>query len=241
MSCKPSFDGSTVSSVTGCKARRITESAHPERIGYSRVHERHTALRAPMTPTSPPGPAPAVSPLDISPWVKRWSQALRPGATALDLACGSGRHLRHLAAAGMAVTGVDRDEAAVAALRPLAEIIVADIEGQVWPLAGRRFDLVVVTNYLWRPLLPLIVDAVAPGGWLLYETFADGQQTIGRPARPDFLLQPGELLDVCRGRLRVIGYEDGFDPSGVNGRYVQRVAAVRPAGDAGIYQRHRLD
>ena len=183
--------------------------------------------------------------IDISPWLRRWPQAVRPGATALDLACGSGRHLRHLAAAGMKVTGVDRDEAAVAPLRGMAEILVADIEGKTWPLEGRTFNLVLVTNYLWRPLLPHIVAAVAPGGWLVYETFADGQQTIGRPARPDFLLQPGELLDLCRGALRVVGYEDGYEggsgQSVVNGRYVQRVAAVRPAGEAGIYQRHTLD
>ena len=179
---------------------------------------------------------------DVSKWLLRWPQAMRAGATALDLACGSGRHVRHLAAAGMTVTGVDRDEAAVTPLRDIAEIIVADIEnkeaGAGWPLEGRQFDLVLVTNYLWRPLLPRIKAAVAPGGWLVYETFADGHQTIGRPARPDFLLQPGELLSVCEG-LRVVGYEDGFE-SVVNERYVQRVAAVREAAEPGIYQRYTL-
>ncbi|WP_233151772.1 bifunctional 2-polyprenyl-6-hydroxyphenol methylase/3-demethylubiquinol 3-O-methyltransferase UbiG [Pelomonas sp. KK5] len=175
-----------------------------------------------------------------SPWLLRWPQALREGATALDLACGSGRHLKHLAAAGLRVTGVDRDEAAVAPLRSLAEILVADIEAGPWPLEGRAFDLVLVTNYLWRPLLPHIVDAVAPGGWLIYETFADGHQTIGRPARPDFLLQPGELLRACAG-LRVVGYEDGFEGAAETGRYVQRIAAVRDAAETGVYQRYMLD
>ncbi len=67
----------------------------------------------------------------------------------------------------------------------------------------------VVTNYLWRPRLPDIVAAVAPGGVLLYETFAAGNETVGKPSRPDFLLQPGELLDACAA-LRVVAYEDGF-------------------------------
>jgi len=174
----------------------------------------------------------------VSPWLLRWSQACRPDASALDLACGSGRHLRYLAQLGMRVTGVDRDVAAIAALHEWGEIIPADIEAGPWPLAGRVFDLVLVSNYLWRPLLPQITAAVAPGGWLIYETFAQGQQSIGRPARAEFLLQPGELLQACQG-LRVIGYEDGFD--GVNGRYVQRVAAVRtPSIEDGVFQRYAL-
>ena len=176
-----------------------------------------------------------------SAWLLRWPEACRAGASALDLACGSGRHLRHLAGLGMKVTGVDRDAAALAPLAGLAEILVADIEAGPWPLEGRHFDLVLVSNYLWRPLLPRIVDLVAAGGWLIYETFADGQQSIGRPARAEFLLQPGELLAACRG-LRIVAYEDGFEPGrdGVNPRFVQRVAAVREVPQAGVYQRYTL-
>ena len=192
-----------------------------------------------------------------SDWVLRWAQAWRDrdGVTALDLACGSGRHLRLLAGEGAAVTGVDRDAAALATLAGLSdgvELIEADIEQGPWPLADRVFDVVIVTNYLWRPLLPRVVEAVAPGGWLIYETFTDGQQTVGRPANPDFLLRPGELLAAVHG-LRVLAYEDGFiqaEPPNagggvVNGRYVQRVAAVRenrPADGAtpGVYPRYRL-
>lgn len=159
-----------------------------------------------------------------SPWVTRWAHLLPAGATVLDVACGSGRHLRWLAALGHRVTGVDRDEAAVAPLRALAEVMVADIEQGPWPWPGRRFDAVIVTNYLWRPLLPTIVDAVADGGVLIYETFADGQQTVGRPSRPDFLLRPGELLAACAG-LHVVAYEDGFLDAPA--RFVQRIAAVR--------------
>jgi SAM-dependent methyltransferase len=162
--------------------------------------------------------------LPPSDWVQRWAPLVRSGGSVLDVACGSGRHLRWLAGQGFVVTGVDRDEAALAPLRALGEIVVADLEGAPWPLPGRRFDAVVVTNYLWRPLLPVLRDSLVDGGVLIYETFADGQQTIGRPSRPEFLLQPGELLAAAAG-LRVVAYEDGLldHPP----RFVQRIAAVR--------------
>lgn len=110
------------------------------------------------------------------------------------------------------------------------EAVVADIEHGPWPFAGRRFDAVVVTNYLWRPLMPVLLDSLAPGGVLIYETFTQGNETVGKPSRPDFLLRPGELLDICRS-LRVVAFEDGFQegPQGQAARFVQRIAAVREA------------
>jgi SAM-dependent methyltransferase len=172
-----------------------------------------------------------------SAWVRRWSHLVPTGATVLDLACGSGRHVRWFASRGARVIGLDRDAAAVEPLKTLAEVVVADVESGPWPLAGRRFDAVVVTNYLWRALLPTVVDSLAPGGVLIYETFAAGNQTVGRPSNPDFLLQPGELLQVARG-LRVLGYEDGFldEPA----RFVQRITAVRPDPAAHPHPRHHL-
>lgn len=110
--------------------------------------------------------------------------------------------------------------------------MVADIEGGPWPFAGRQFAVVVVTNYLWRPLMPTLLESLAPGGVLIYETFTQGNETVGKPSRPDFLLRPGELLDVC-GDLRVVAFEDGFEATaeGSPQRFVQRVVAVRePAG-----------
>jgi SAM-dependent methyltransferase len=168
-----------------------------------------------------------------SDWVTRWAAACPARGRALDLACGGGRHLRWLAAQGWTVTGVDRDAQALASLQGLGELIQADLEGAAWPLAGRQFELVVVTHYLWRALWPDLLGALAPGGLLIYETFASGQQTVGRPSRPEFLLQPGELLQACAG-LRVLAYEDGVlaDPQ----RFVQRIAAAhdadRPPGQA---------
>lgn len=176
-----------------------------------------------LTPTHAASSAPSA-------WLLRWQRHFGAGQTALDLACGSGRHVRWLTTRGLQVCAVDRDGAALAGLQDTgAERIEADLEGGPWPLGERRFDLVLVTNYLWRPLLPRLVEAVAPGGWLIYETFAEGHQLIGRPSRPDFLLRHGELLTATAG-LRIVGYEDGFvdgDGGSVNPRQVQRVAAVR--------------
>ena len=164
-----------------------------------------------------------------SPWIMRWADSIPAAGSVLDLACGSGRHVRHLAARGLRVTAVDRDRDALAHSRGVAaEVIEADLEGAAWPLPGRRFDAVVVTNYLWRALLPTIVDSVAEGGVLLYETFALGQEQLGRPTNPDFLLRPGELLTVARG-LHVLGYEDGI--AAAPERRVQRLAAWRAHGD----------
>ena len=157
-------------------------------------------------------------------WIARWSHLLPAGCTLLDLACGHGRHMRHFAQMGHLVTGVDRNPDAIAAVSSLGEAMCADIENGPWPLAGRTFGGVVVTNYLWRPLWPKILASLAPNGVLIYETFSAGNETVGKPSRPDFLLHPGELLDVCKN-LRVVSFEEGFlaQPD----RFVQRIVAVR--------------
>jgi SAM-dependent methyltransferase len=169
-----------------------------------------------------------------SAWVQRFSALLPAGASVLDVACGSGRHLRWLAAQGCAVTGVDLDAAALQSLQGLGRLVTADIEGGPWPLDGAVFDGVVVTNYLWRALFPRILASLAPGGVLIYETFADGQQHIGKPSRPEFLLQRGELLRLCAG-LRVVAFEDGFEDGSNGGRCVQRIAAVHDQGGPGSH------
>ena len=181
-----------------------------------------------------------------SDWVVRWTPLLPPAARVLDVACGHGRHVRWLAAAGHRVTAVDRDPALLAPLGALATTLAADLEADAWPLAGQAFDAVVVTNYLWRPLFPALKAAVAAGGLLIYETFAQAQAMLGRPRRPEFLLQPGELIDVLRGgeaaaatalsppafpsgQWRVIAFEEGRLPArgDVPERAVQRIVARR--------------
>lgn len=153
------------------------------------------------------------------------------GGAVLDVACGGGRHTRFFRDRGHPVSAVDRDTGGVADLRdhPGVDIVEFDLEvGAPVPFRGRAFDGVVVTNYLHRPILPDIVGAVAAGGVLLYETFARGHERFGRPDRPDFLLEPGELLAAVAGRLRVVAYEDLIldDPGP---KAVQRIAAVRSA------------
>lgn len=163
-----------------------------------------------------------------SPWIQRWSHLVRSGGTVLDVACGSGRHVRWFHQRNHLVTGVDIAQDAIESIADLGEMVVADLEGGPWPLRGRRFDAVVVTNYLWRPLFPALLESLEPGGVLLYETFAQGHESVGKPSRPDFLLAPGELLRICQG-LRIVAYEHGklAQPE----RFVQRIAAVRePVG-----------
>jgi SAM-dependent methyltransferase len=173
---------------------------------------------------------------EVSAWVARFAPLIASGAHALDLACGGGRHARYLAARGCTVEAVDRDAEALLGLSGAASIVVrhADLESGAWPYADAGFGAVVVTNYLFRPLLPLIAASLAPGGVLIYETFAQGNESYGRPSNPDFLLAPGELLGVARAaRLRVVAYEDGYvefpKPA-----VVQRIAAVREPAEPAL-------
>lgn len=158
-----------------------------------------------------------------SEWVLKWLHLIPSNDQVLDLACGHGRHMRALKAQGLDVLGVDRDPVALQAASAHGQVLQADLENQPWPLVGQQFGGVVVTNYLWRSLFPFILKSLRPGGVLIYETFAVGQETVGKPSNPDFLLQHGELLKVCEG-LRVVAYEDCFlsDPP----RFVQRIVAV---------------
>jgi SAM-dependent methyltransferase len=164
-----------------------------------------------------------------SAWAERFLGGVRPGGRILDVACGAGRHLRLALKLGYSVVGVDRDLGGVEDLRGRrrVELVCADLEeGNSVPFASEVFDGVIVTNYLWRPLLPFVVAAVARDGVLIYETFAVGQEQFGRPANPDFLLRPGELIDAVRPRLVPVTYEHVtlLDPP----RRVQRIAAVGP-------------
>lgn len=165
-----------------------------------------------------------------SPWITRFAGHVPDDGSVLDLACGGGRHGRLFLARGHNVTFVDRDIAAVTDLsgHVSAELIEADLEADTdWPLPDRMFDTVIVTNYLWRPILPHIVATVAAGGLLLYETFASGNEAFGRPRNPDFLLKAGELLEAVRGQLEILGYEH-CQLETPSPRVIQHIAARRP-------------
>lgn len=151
----------------------------------------------------------------------------------LDVACGNGRNARWLAGRGHPLVGIDRDAAALDGLRAdgIGNPICADLENAPWPLPGARFSAVIVTNYLWRPLFPALRSSVAAGGLLLYETYALGQQALGHPRNPDFLLRSGELLQQFPAPVwHVIAYEDGYDPA-LRSR-IQRIAVARAAAAA---------
>jgi SAM-dependent methyltransferase len=166
----------------------------------------------------------------VSSWVARWAPQIPPGSV-LDLACGSGRHARLLAGFKHAVTALDRDAQALAAAAGQGIATVQhDLEapGAAWPFAPGSFAGIVVTNYLHRPLFGDIAAALAPDGMLIYETFARGNEMFGKPSNPDFLLNPGELLELAaRGGLRVLAYEDGVIALPKPAR-VQRLCAVGP-------------
>lgn len=165
-----------------------------------------------------------------SPWILAWAPLFKAGGRVLDLACGSGRHVRWLAAQGFNVMAVDRDAEALRELATLSRVqcCVRDIEAEPWPFPGETFDAIVVTNYLHRPLLPILVRSLCRRGVLLYETFAQGNGRFGRPANPDFLLQPGELLRAVDDALHVVSYEDRF-VAAPQAAMVQRICAVRAA------------
>lgn len=164
--------------------------------------------------------------LPASAWVRRFAGLVEKPGPVLDLAAGRGRHTRYFKGLGHHVTALDRDTAALADAG--VEIISADLEdGSPWPLRGREFAGIVVTNYLHRPLFPFLATALKPGGILIYETFGAGNERFGKPSNPDFLLQPGELLQVAlRYELAVLAYEcsEQTEPKRA---VVQRMAAQR--------------
>jgi SAM-dependent methyltransferase len=157
--------------------------------------------------------------LEPSAWVGRWAALVTRGPV-LDVASGAGRHARFFAARGLNVIAVDRDA------QPMPEAITfvkADLEdGSPWPFTGQRFGGIVVTNYLHRPLLPVLAQSLTEGGALIYETFMAGNEKFGKPSNPDFLLRPGELLQAF-ARLTIVAFEQGTTGKAV----VQRICAIQ--------------
>lgn len=166
--------------------------------------------------------------LSPSPWVVRFAPLIPAGGRVLDLACGRGRHARYLAGLGYRVEAVDQDAEALASLAGIAGIETRhqDLEGGGWPYFGQAFDGVVVTNYLYRPLLPQIMSLLNENAVLIYETFMAGNELLGKPENPAFLLRKGELLEAVRGRLNVVAFEQGRveEPRPA---MIQRICAAR--------------
>lgn len=157
-----------------------------------------------------------------SAWVVRWAPLVTRG-TVLDVACGGGRHSRLFLDRGLEVVAVDREPREI----PGARFVRADLEGgNPWPFAGERFEGIVVSNYLYRPLFPHLLQALAPGGVLIYETFMRGNERFGRPSNPQFLLRPGELLEAFGRELSVIAFEQGRVER-PKAALIQRLCALR--------------
>jgi SAM-dependent methyltransferase len=162
-------------------------------------------------------------------WVERFLPLVTAGGTVLDLACGQGRHSLLAAQRGYRVDAVDRDATALAGIAAQASGVFtreADLEGGPWPYHGCAFDGIVVTNYLFRPLLPLLLNALEVNGVLIYETFMVGNERFGKPANPAFLLRLGELLEVVRRKLIVVAFEQG-EVDTPRPAVVQRLCATR--------------
>ncbi len=169
-----------------------------------------------MNPDQPP-----------SSWVRRFAPLIPAGGRVLDVACGQGRHARLLAGMGYRVEAVDRDAQMLASLEGTAGIRtrVADLEGGAWPYASACFEGVIATCYLHRPRFDALIDALTPGGVLIYETFMVGNEVFGKPSNPDFLLQRDELLERVRPRLTVIAFEQGRVESPKTA-LMQRICAI---------------
>jgi len=166
-----------------------------------------------------------------SAWVTRFAPLVPAGGRVLDLACGGGRHARWLAARGYQVEAVDRDAAALATLQDVPGVTPrqAELEDGPWPLAGAQFDGIVVTNYLYRPRFAALLDCLAAGGVLIFETFMVGNERFGKPSNPDFLLRPGELLERLGGDYSIVAFEQG-EVAAPRPALIQRVCALRGGG-----------
>ena len=159
--------------------------------------------------------------IEPSAWVVRWAPLIT-GGTVLDVACGGGRHASFFLGKGLKVVAVDREPQQI----PGTRFIQADLEdGSPWPLPGERFEAVVVTNYLNRPLFPRLLESLSPGGVLIYETFMLGNERFGKPSNPAFLLRPGELLEAFK-ELSLEGFEEG-EVAEPKPAMIQRLCAVR--------------
>jgi SAM-dependent methyltransferase len=179
--------------------------------------------------------APQVLTGSPSDWVERHAGRIPSGGRALDVACGGGRHTRYLLQLGFHVTAVDRDTSKIADLdaNERVEILTADLENDSWPLAGRQFDGIVVTDYLHRPHYPHLIESLAPGGVLIFDTFAVGNENFGRPRNPDYLLRPGELLESFSAELSIVAFEHG-EVTEPRPAMRQRICAVKlSVGDRG--------
>lgn len=169
-----------------------------------------------------------------SPWMVEYAGCIPKAGRVLDLACGSGRHAIWLAAQGFQVHAVDRDVQATAHMQGMQniQVTIADIESGTWPESDELYDGIVVSRYLFRPLLQKLAAMLKPDGVLIYETFMAGNERYGRPRNPDFLLQPDELSTVYAPLLKIHAFWQG-EVAGDVPAVMQRICAINSRSEAG--------
>ena len=172
---------------------------------------RRVATNLEYADSMPSFDRPGDSQIAPSPWVMRWSALIRRGGIVLDVAAGHGRHARALAATGLRVVATDLDVSGLGDVAPAVEVVATDLESGAWPFAGRTFDGIVVANYLHRPHFSHLITSLADGGVLIFETFGQGNERLGRPRNPDFLLAHGELVAAFGAALQIVAYEHGAE------------------------------
>jgi SAM-dependent methyltransferase len=166
--------------------------------------------------------------LEPSPWVTRFAPLILAGGEVLDLACGGGRHTRYLLNKHYKVTALDKDISNISNLasNPNIDLVQADLETSApWPFPDKKFSGIIATNYLYRPLFPMILATLAEGGILIYETFAIGNERYGHPRNPDFLLKKDELLEWVKDQLNIVAFEQGIIEGGDHPKVIQRICA----------------
>ena len=151
----------------------------------------------------------------------------------LDLACGTGRSGLKLAGRGIGVVFADRSTTALEEVEQ--HLSKAKLTGRVWqvdleqaginPFDGQLYSAIVCFRYLHRPLFPDLLNAVEPGGLVIYETFTAGNRRFGRPNNPDFLLEPGELK-TCFQNWEILHYYEGIQHS--PDRAIAQIVARKP-------------
>ena len=173
---------------------------------------------------------PSVPVTESSAWILRFAGLIPAGGPVLDIACGDGRHTRFFARRGHPVTAADIDTRGISDLanQPGIEVLQMDLETARWPFEPGSFAGIIITNYLHRAHFAALPGTLRPGGVLLMETFAAGNERLGRPRNPDFLLAPGELVAALGDTLQVVAYEHGIEES-PRAAVRQRIVAVRQA------------
>ncbi|TRW89631.1 class I SAM-dependent methyltransferase [Candidatus Methylobacter oryzae] len=163
-----------------------------------------------------------------SPWIVKYAPLIPKGGRVLDLACGNGRHAMWLAKQGYRVDAIDRDVQALSGLAGMdnVNVLIADLETGDWPRSEQTYDGLVVSRYLFRPLLRTLADLLNPGGVLIYETFMAGNERYGKPGNPDFLLLPDELFEVYSPLLNIHAFEQGEQQT-PRPALMQRICAIK--------------